>query len=169
VTAEVVPLAGQLAADRAIRRWVAATVPDLSAVDGSRALAVGHAAAPHCALLARRHRHVLLATGMLGGVAVVPGGGGTLRVTRRGVLEVEPQIDGRFDLVLAVNVLRRVDADRIVLPHLGWLAAPGGRLVAVDPVPHSEWAAVRSRYLTELPEASVDEVQPEVMGLRWSR
>jgi SAM-dependent methyltransferase len=178
VSAAAVPLLGRLVADKACRRWVAAGVPDLSGVDGSRALAIGRRAASFTALLAGRHQHVLLATGGLGRVSrqvsVLPGGanagagrGATVRVDRRELLEVEPEIDGRFDLIVAVDAIWRMDAEEVVLPHLGWLVAPGGHLLVVDPVCEGEWAGLRERYLTELPGARVDEVDADVMGVRW--
>ena len=171
MTAVSAPLLGRLTADRACRHWVAAITPDLSAVDGSRALAVGRRVASCTALLAYRHQHVLLAAGAIGQVAVVPGGVGraTVRVDRRELLEVEPEIDGRFDLVLAVDAVHRSSVDDIVLPHLGWLVAPGGHLLIVDPVGQADWPAVRRRYLGYLPGARIDEVQAELMGTWWER
>jgi 2-polyprenyl-3-methyl-5-hydroxy-6-metoxy-1,4-benzoquinol methylase len=168
--ATISPL-GHLAADRACRRWVAATVRDLSAVDGSRALGVGRGVGPFTALLAGRHQHVLAALGALSRpLAVVPcaAGAPTVRVDRRELLEVEPQIDGRFDLVLAIDAIRRLDLDEVVLPHLGCLVAPGGCLLAVDPVGSADWAMVRRRYRTFLPDARIEEVQAEVMGMIWA-
>jgi SAM-dependent methyltransferase len=81
---------------------------------------------------------------------------------------VEPEVDGRFDLVLAVDTIRRLNADDIVLTHLGWLLAPGGHLLAVDPVDRVDWAPVRSGYQAILPGVRIEQVQPEVMGLRWT-
>jgi hypothetical protein len=171
VSAVTGPLLGRPAADRACRRWVAAAVPDLSAVDGSRALGVGRGATTFTALLAARHQHVLAAGALADGVALVPGGAGGLsvRADRRGLLEVEPQLDGRFDLILAIDTIRRLDADDIVLPHVGWLLTLGGHLLALDPVSRLDWAAVRARYQALLPGARIDEVQPDVMGMRWQR
>jgi hypothetical protein len=139
-------------------------------VDGSRALVVGRRAVSCTALLTQRHQHVLLAAGMIGQVVVVPGGPGqaTVRVDRRELLEVEPEIDGRFDLVLAVDAVRRLDVDDIVLPHLAWLVAARGHLLIVDPVGQVEWPAVHRRYLSYLPGARVGEVQAELMGTWWS-
>jgi SAM-dependent methyltransferase len=174
VSTVIAPLLGRLAADRACRHWVAAAVEDLSAVDGSRALGVGPGAAAFTALLAGRHEYVLatgpLAGGLTSRLALVPGGAGrpTVRVDSRELLEVEPEVDGRFDLVLAIDTIRRLDADDIVLPHLGWLLVPGGHLLAVDPVDRVDWAAVRNSYQAVLPGARIDQVQPEVMGMRWA-
>jgi hypothetical protein len=160
---------GHRAADRACRRWLAAAVRDLSGVDGSRAVGLGPGAAPFTALLAERHQYVLAAGAPTGPVAVVPRGasGPPVRVDRRELLEVEPEIDGRFDLVLAIDAIRRLDIDEVVLPHLGWLVAPGGFLLAVDPVVPADWATVRRRYQTFLHGARIETVQSEVMGLCW--
>jgi SAM-dependent methyltransferase len=171
VSAGTVSPLGGLAADQACRRWLLAVVRDLSGVDGSRALGVGRGAGRFTALLAGRHQYVLAAMGALARpVAVVPRSAGrpTVRVDRRELLEVEPEIDGRFDLVLAIDAIRRLDTDEVVLPHLGWLVAPGGCLLAVDPVGPAQWAAVRRRYQTFLPGARIERVQAEVMGMLWT-
>jgi SAM-dependent methyltransferase len=169
VSAASVALLGHRAADHACRRWVAAAVPDLSGVDGSRAVGVGRGAAPFTELLADRHHYVLAAGTPARPVAVVrpESGEPTVRVDRRDLLEVEPEIHGRFDLVLAIDAIRRLDTDEVVLPHLGWLVAPGGCLLAVDPVSPAEWATVRRRYQTFLRGARIEAVQSEVMGLCW--
>jgi SAM-dependent methyltransferase len=50
----------------------------------------------------------------------------------RSLLDVTPESDGRFDLVLSVNTIFHLrDHDR-VLPHVRDLVAPGGRAVLVD-------------------------------------
>jgi SAM-dependent methyltransferase len=170
MTAGTASWPGRLVADRACRRWVAAAIQDLSGVDGSRALGVGRGAGPFTALLAGRHQYVLAAVGVLARpIGVVPRGadGPTVRVDCRELLEVEPEIDGRFDLVLAIDAIRRLDTDEVVLPHLGWLVAPGGYLLAVDPVGPARWGVVRRRYQVFLPGAQVEEVQAEVMGMCW--
>jgi hypothetical protein len=137
---------------------------------------VGPGAGTFTGLLAARHGYVLSAgppDGSLcgGGISLLSGGAGgsTVRVAHRALLEVEPEIDGRFDLVLVIDTIRRLDADDLVLPHLGWLLTVGGHLLAVDPVDRVDWAAVRGRYQALLPGVRVDEVQQEVMGMRWQR
>lgn len=62
---------------------------------------------------------------------------------QRSLLDVTPETDGRFDLVLSVNTIFHLrDHDR-VLPHVRDLVAPGGWAVLVDIVrpgsgrPHS--------------------------------
>jgi hypothetical protein len=171
VSSVAAPLLGRLTADRACRRWVAAAVRDLSAVDGSRALGVGPGATSFAGLLTGRHEYVLATGPLPRGVVVLPGGasGHAVRVDHRELLEVEPEIDGRFDLVLAVDTIRRLNADDIVLPHLGWLLAAGGHLLALDRVHQKDWPVVRSRYGTFLPGVRVDQVQPGVMGVQWKR
>jgi len=169
MSAASVALLGHRAADRACRRWVAARVRDLSGVDGSRAVGLGRGTAPFTGLLAERHQYVLAAGTPTRPMVVVRCGasGPAVRVDRRELLEVEPEIDGRFDLVLAIDAIRRLDTDEVVLPHLGWLLAPGGSLLAVDPVGPADWATVRRRYQTILRGARIEAVQSEVMGLCW--
>jgi SAM-dependent methyltransferase len=51
---------------------------------------------------------------------------------QRSLLDVTPETDGRFDLVLSVNTIFHLrDHDR-VLPHVRSLVAPGGWAVLVD-------------------------------------
>jgi SAM-dependent methyltransferase len=169
------PLLGGPASDRACRRWISGAISELSRVDDGRALAVGAGAASFIAPLRRRYEYVLVVGSTAGELTVVAGGRRgagawpTVRVERRELLEVEPEIDGRFDLILAVDVIRRLNADDLVLPHLGWLLAPAGRLLAVDAVSADAWAAVRRTCRRLLPGSRIDPVQLEVMGLRWQR
>jgi 2-polyprenyl-3-methyl-5-hydroxy-6-metoxy-1,4-benzoquinol methylase len=56
----------------------------------------------------------------------------TVSYEQRGMLDVTPATDGRFDLVLSVNAIFHLrDHDR-VLPHVRDLVAPGGWAVLVD-------------------------------------
>lgn len=59
-------------------------------------------------------------------------GGDTVRYEERSLLDVTPERDGRFELVLSVNTIFHLrDHDR-VLPHVRDLVAPGGWAVLVD-------------------------------------
>jgi 2-polyprenyl-3-methyl-5-hydroxy-6-metoxy-1,4-benzoquinol methylase len=56
----------------------------------------------------------------------------TVTYEQRGLLDVTPATDGRFDLVVSVNTIFHLrDHDR-VLPHVRDLVAPGGWAVLVD-------------------------------------
>ncbi|HMA47554.1 MAG TPA: class I SAM-dependent methyltransferase [Frankiaceae bacterium] len=60
----------------------------------------------------------------------------------RSLLEVTPERDGRFDLVVSVNTIHHLrDHDR-VLPHVRSLLAPGGTALLADIVaPSPGWAS----------------------------
>ena len=64
----------------------------------------------------------------------------------RSLLDVTPEQDGQFDLVLSVNALFHVrDPDR-VLPHVRSLVRPGGWAVIVDVVSPGPRSVLRHRW-----------------------
>jgi SAM-dependent methyltransferase len=151
--------------DALTRSWLEETLPDLSGVAGSRAVDLGCGTGRYLSLLAGRHAEVLgvdvserslriarTKLGVPGGTPVqagdradVPAGGagaGRVRLERRGLLEVSPDEDGRFDAVLSVNTVHQADAATgEVVAHLRRLVAPGGWLVVVDLIDPGEWAS----------------------------
>ena len=78
--------------------------------------------------------------------AAVPG----VDFEERSLLDVTPEKDGTFDLVLSVNTIFHLrDHDR-VLPHVRSLVAPGGTALLVDivspPASAHEFSALRHRW-----------------------
>jgi SAM-dependent methyltransferase len=59
----------------------------------------------------------------------------------RSLLDVRPEADGRFDLVLSVNTIHHLHAHDLVLPHIKGLVAPGGHAVLVDIVDPGQWTS----------------------------
>ncbi|OHU34130.1 hypothetical protein BKG78_15260 [Mycobacteroides chelonae] len=55
-----------------------------------------------------------------------------IRYECRSALELSPDVDGRFDLVMSVNTVFHMGSAATVLPRLRELVAPGGRLLIVD-------------------------------------
>ncbi len=58
----------------------------------------------------------------------------------RNLLDVTPEGDGLFDLVLSVNTVHHLRDHNRVLPHLRSLAAPGGSVVVIDITDPGGWA-----------------------------
>ena len=58
----------------------------------------------------------------------------------RSLLDVTPERDGLFDLVLSVNTVHHLSDHDRALPHLRSLAAPGGSVVVVDITDPGGWA-----------------------------
>jgi len=116
------------------RPWLTAAVPDLSTQPGSRAVDLGCGTGRFTALLADRHTDVLavdIAARTLA-IARATDPQPHVRFEHRSLLEVTPDLDGRFDTVLTVNTIHHLRAHHTVLPHLRSLLAPGGHLLAVD-------------------------------------
>jgi 2-polyprenyl-3-methyl-5-hydroxy-6-metoxy-1,4-benzoquinol methylase len=96
-------------------------------------------------------RHTLLLAGRCTRVLAVDVSEGMLRVARAsrpapnidyqrcGVLDVSPEADGRFDVVLSVHTLHHVGDTTVVLPHVRSLVAPGGAAILADIINPGRW------------------------------
>jgi 2-polyprenyl-3-methyl-5-hydroxy-6-metoxy-1,4-benzoquinol methylase len=130
--------------DAIYRGWVTDVVPDRSTVPGSRAVDLGCGSGRFADLLADRHQHVLgvdIAERELA-LARSEHDRPQLRFDRRSLLDVTPEVDGRFDLVFSVNTVHHLRAHDIVLPHLRSLVGPGGDVVVVDIVDSGHWRSL---------------------------
>lgn len=58
---------------------------------------------------------------------------------QRSLLDVTPDHDGTFDLVLTVNTVHHAGPLEVMLPHLRELVTPGGLLLLVDIVDPGRW------------------------------
>jgi 2-polyprenyl-3-methyl-5-hydroxy-6-metoxy-1,4-benzoquinol methylase len=116
------------------RPWLSAVIPDRSGEAASRAVDLGCGSGRFTALLADRHTDVVAVDISERELAIAAAKRARLNIAyqHRSLLDVSPQTDGRFDLVLSVNAIHHVgDHDR-VLPHIRGLVAPGGLAVLVD-------------------------------------
>lgn len=112
-----------------IRRWLVERLPG-----GERALDVGCGSGNNCVMLAEHYGEVVgvdVAQRMLD-IAATKATRVPVRYECRSALELSPDIDGRFDLVMSVNALFHMGSAHVVLPRLRELVAPGGRLLIVD-------------------------------------
>jgi trans-aconitate methyltransferase len=130
--------------DAIYRGWLTGVVPDRSDRTASRACDLGCGSGRFTDLLAGRYQHVL-------GVDIaereielaraehsLP----QVRFDQRSLLDVTPEVDGRFDLVFSVNTVHHLRAHDLVLPHLASLVAPGGAVVVVDIVDPGQWSSL---------------------------
>jgi SAM-dependent methyltransferase len=116
--------------------WLRAHLPG-----GGRALDLGCGEGRSTALLAERYDEVLavdLSAAMLR-LARERHAALNVRYEERGVLDVTPEADGRFDAVLSVNVLHHVAPLATVFGHVRGLLAPGGHLAVADIVNPGGW------------------------------
>ena len=60
----------------------------------------------------------------------------------RSLLDLDPDRDGRFDLVFSVNTVHHLRDHRRVLPRLRSLVAPGGQVVVIDITDPGGWATL---------------------------
>jgi SAM-dependent methyltransferase len=116
--------------------WLAAQLPG-----GDRVVDLGCGDGLHTGRLADRYRQVLGVdiSGALLAIARQRHHHPAIAYERRGVLEVSPERDGRFDGVLSVNVLHHVGPLEVVLRHIRRLVAPAGRVVVADIVDPGGW------------------------------
>lgn len=127
--------------DAIYRGWLDDVVPDRSGRSGSRAVDLGCGSGRFTDLLADRHQHVLAVdiAGREIELARAEHHRPQVRFDRRSLLDVTPETDGRFDLVLSVDTVHHLRAHHVVLPHLLSLVAPGGDVVVVDTVDPGQW------------------------------
>ncbi|GAB5905545.1 class I SAM-dependent methyltransferase [Mycobacteroides chelonae] len=112
-----------------IRTWLVEHLPA-----GKRALDVGCGTGNNCVMLAEHYDDVVgvdVAQRMLD-LAAVKESRVPIRYECRSALELSPDVDGRFDLVMSVNTVFHMGSAATVLPRLRELVAPGGRLLIVD-------------------------------------
>jgi SAM-dependent methyltransferase len=64
---------------------------------------------------------------------------GRIRLDERSLLDVHPDLDGRFDVVLSAFTLHHAGPPETVLPHVRSLVRPGGRAVLIDMIDPGEW------------------------------
>ncbi|HVQ94785.1 MAG TPA: class I SAM-dependent methyltransferase [Mycobacteriales bacterium] len=140
---ELAELFHTFAADSAgiFQPWVLANVPDLSTVDGARAVDLGCGTGRFTGLLADRHAEVLGVDISAREIDIAraehrrPG----VRLEVRSLLDVTPGTDGVFDTVFTVTTLHHLRAYDVALPHLRSLVAPGGHLAIIDLVDPGPW------------------------------
>jgi 2-polyprenyl-3-methyl-5-hydroxy-6-metoxy-1,4-benzoquinol methylase len=123
------------------RDWLARAVADRSGEPGSRAVDLGCGSGRFVDLLADRHEHVLAVdiAGRELALARAAHQRPHVRFEQRGLLDVAPETDGRFDCVFTVNTVHHLRAHDVVLPLLRSLVAPGGDVIVVDIVAGPEW------------------------------
>jgi SAM-dependent methyltransferase len=118
--------------------WVEAHVP----LHGTRAVDLGCGSGRFVGLLAERYDQVLAVDIAAREIELAKAAHPQPNITYqvRSMLDVDPERDGRFDLVFSVNAIHHLrDHDR-VLPHVRSLVADGGQAVLVDIVdPHGRW------------------------------
>jgi SAM-dependent methyltransferase len=119
-----------------IAQWLAG-----HAAGGDRALDLGCGDGLHAARLADRYRQVFAVdlSGSLLELARTRHPRPNLTYQQRGVREVTPERDGRFDAVVSVNSLHHVGPLAEVLARVRRLVAPGGWLVVADIVDPGGW------------------------------
>jgi SAM-dependent methyltransferase len=103
---------------------------------GTRLLDVGAGVGQNSRWLAPRYEHVLavdIAPRMVEIARARPHPANVEFACRDG-MDLDPDTDGRFDGVLALNTVFHMGEVDVVLPHLRDLVAPGGTLVVVDVV-----------------------------------
>jgi 2-polyprenyl-3-methyl-5-hydroxy-6-metoxy-1,4-benzoquinol methylase len=124
-------------ADPRFTDWLTANLP----ARAENAVDLGCGAGRHTLLLAHRCRRVLavdLSAGMLR-IARASRPAANVDYQRRGVLEVSPEVFGRYDIVLSVHTLHHVGDPQTVLPHVRSLVAAGGVAVLADIINPGRW------------------------------
>jgi SAM-dependent methyltransferase len=116
------------------RPWLSAVIPDRSDDPGSRAVDLGCGSGRFTGLLADRYAEVLAVDIADRELAIARARRARPNITyqHRSLLDVTPEVDGRFDLVLSVNAIHHVCDHDTVLPRIRSLVAPGGLAVLVD-------------------------------------
>jgi SAM-dependent methyltransferase len=124
--------------DHRFTNWILSSIPDDG---GTTALDLGCGAGRHTILLANRYQQVLavdIADRMLD-IARGRRAHPAIDYQRRGILDVTPDSDGQYDLVLSVHALHHVGDPTIVLAHVRSLVAPGGTAVIADIIDPGGW------------------------------
>lgn len=136
--------------DGVYRPWITASLP----VGGphARAADLGCGTGRFTGLLADRYDSVLavdISTRELD-IARASAGHAGVAYQRRSLLDVTPDADGVFDLVLCVNTIFHLRDHDTVLPHVRSLVAPGGTALLVDivarPAAARGYSALRHRW-----------------------
>jgi SAM-dependent methyltransferase len=125
--------------DRIYRNWLERAVPPR----GARAVDLGCGSGRFVDLLADRYDEVLAVDIAAREIEMAKNNHPRANVTyqTRSLLDVRPEADGRFDLVLSVNTIHHLRAHDLVLPHIKGLVAPGGHAVLVDIVDPGQWTS----------------------------
>lgn len=113
--------------------WLSAQIPTHLGPDG-RAVDLGCGSGRFTTLLADRYSDVLAVDISERGLSLarVLRRHPHIRYEHRSLLDVTPEQDGQFDLVLSVNALHHVGDPDAALAQVAGLVAPGGRAVLVD-------------------------------------
>ena len=121
--------------------WLTTVLPDRSLHLGSRAVDLGCGTGRFADLLLDRYQYVLGVDTDQRAVtrARARHGRPRLRFEQRDLRDVATEIDGQWDLVLAVDTLGRLPDDDTILPHLHTLLAPGADLLICDTVDPGGW------------------------------
>jgi 2-polyprenyl-3-methyl-5-hydroxy-6-metoxy-1,4-benzoquinol methylase len=121
------------------RNWIKRAVPPR----GGRAVDLGCGTGRFVDLLADRYDEVLAVDIAARAIEMAKNNHARPNVTyqTRSLLEVSPDVDGRFDLVFSVNTIHHLRAHDLVLPHIRGLVAPGGHAVLVDIVDPGQWTS----------------------------
>jgi 2-polyprenyl-3-methyl-5-hydroxy-6-metoxy-1,4-benzoquinol methylase len=117
------------AATSPIRSWLVEHL-----VPGKRAIDIGCGGGNNCLMLADRYDDVVgvdISQRMLDIAATKPSRV-PVRYECRGALDLSPDTDGTFDLVMSVNAVFHIGPADTVLKRLRELVAPGGRLLIID-------------------------------------
>jgi 2-polyprenyl-3-methyl-5-hydroxy-6-metoxy-1,4-benzoquinol methylase len=126
--------------DFIFRDWVEAHVPR----HGARAVDLGCGSGRFVDLLADRYDQVLAVDISAREIELAKAARPRPNITYqvRSLLDLDPDRDGRFDLVFSVNTIHHLrDHDR-VLPHVKSLVAGGGQAVLMDIVdPNGRWGS----------------------------
>jgi trans-aconitate methyltransferase len=136
---ELAELFAVFAADTDViyRPWLETAVPG-----GDSAVDLGCGSGRWTGLLTDRYADVLGVDLAEREVAMAQQAHPDAQFSVRSLLEVLPDRDGLFDLVLSVNTVHHLrDHDR-VLPHLRSLVAPGGTVVVIDITDPGGWATM---------------------------
>ncbi|HEY3894042.1 MAG TPA: class I SAM-dependent methyltransferase [Pseudonocardiaceae bacterium] len=126
------------APEHPINRWLAQRLES-----GRRALDVGCGAGRYSVMLADRFDEVVgvdLAPAMIE-IAERDRSRPNIRYEIRDILDMTPEQDGYFDLVLVLSCVMHVGPPGLLLKHLRRLVAEGGMLLLVDTVWQPEWGS----------------------------
>jgi len=123
--------------DPIYRPWIEAAVP----VQGDRAVDLGCGSGRFAGLLAARYNDVLAVDISRREIdlAEIKRHHPNVDYRVRSLLEVTPDEDDQFDLVLSVNTIHHLRDHARVLPHIKSLVAPDGHAVLIDIIDPGQW------------------------------